>query len=776
MLKNKKTLLIILIIGCIVFLIGGAVLFKNRSITIDENAITRYEWMEMLCERSGLTEYQNEEPYYEDVNTSNSYFSYIQSAVEWDVLESGKKFNGDGYASGRFIALTAMKTIGERKLGIYLDTEDAITDDAYTELAIEHELIEKEQVTEGFTIEECEQVLERLKRLYFSDFWRDDYSNVVYQDDVVELSSDDVLQSDMDGSEIVVADNVGNILEIGTVIVFEQETTKLKFAREITAIDADGTLSLSPVELDQVVESLMVSDITELTFDDIVNYYEGEENTYVVDSLERQQADEKFINTKVFPIDKNSEGFKISLSTEGEGADRHLEVQVTDNATRVSKKLPLNYKVGQDTEYSAEIDISKILIGGQIDYKALHGGVQYADVAMDVDAKFTGTIKVEEEKKIPLLKTPVSLGNGFAGVNVQIYLVLSMEGDISLEAEIPVEVSLYYEKDKGFRNFRHDILPKNLEVEANCEAEAKFRLEPTAFILGCIDVVDMEADIGVVASAEVTVRPNLQVCADISVSFPVITISVCGDDDADTLIGNKGWSAEWKIFAADKEEDGALFQSPLQLELHFEHLPDKAGQYVEECTYNELAENDKVTEAEQGDTSIHTYTTQYGDTRFAFDYPDSWTVDTEEIASMSGGVFKEVVVLKNSSDVTLRYWEQLDNYKLGGNGIGLVIVEVTEIADSAMEDFMVGKIKVIGNVDWETGEEYAIEDGSEMYAVIPKDYAGTSYYKGVYYADYLSFPYHSSTYYLSVTPSDLKFTEEEEKEVIAILQSFREVP
>lgn len=251
----------------------------------------------MLCEQTGIIQYQNETPYFAGVNKNNVYFPYLQSAAEWEVLDASADFDGENFASGKFIALTAMKTIGERKLQIYLDTENDITDDDYIKLAIEHGLIQEQQLLEGVSIEECEYVLNTLKDLYFGEFWKDDYSKVIYQSGVIELSLDDVLQSNSDCSAIIVSDNIRDSLKIGTIIVFEQESTKLKIAREITEMDSDGTLSLSPVELNQVVESLTVSDITELTFSDIVNYYESEENYDAINALSTRQNTGKLIDT-----------------------------------------------------------------------------------------------------------------------------------------------------------------------------------------------------------------------------------------------------------------------------------------------------------------------------------------------------------------------------------------------------------------------------------------------------------------------------------------------
>ena len=556
--KNTKKYISILLPICLLVLIGSVIFFLKRNPAADENAVTCYEWIEMLTEQMGLQEYITE--------TSD--------------------FDGEDTATGQFIALTAMKTIGESKFKICFAIEDAITDDTYLEFALEYGLVEKEKLKKGFTREECEQVLETLKNLYFSEFWKDDYSNVVYRDGVVELSSEDVLRSNIDGSKIVVADDMINSCEAGNVIVFTQENTGLILARKIVGIDADGTLTLDTVELDEVVETLTVSDITEITFDDIVNYYSLDENIGGSNDLMVQQRDTSFIDARVFSGEVNSKGYKLSVSTQGEDEKRCIAIQITENATGISYTLPISDKVNREDDYSAEINIDRIYVGGQVDY-SLWGGLQYAEAAVDVHTTFKSEIKAEKEKKIPLFKTPVPLGNGLIGADIEIYLVLSLDGSLSFEAELPIEASVSYDKNRGLRNFDHHISVEDPMIEVNCNAGVGLRIEPILMVLGCPNVMDMELDIGVSAGAKVTTQPNSQICADISISFPVLTISVCDDDDMDTVIGDLGISAEWEIITSD--------DAPIKKGLHYELGPGIRAEFVRECTYKKQEEHSPET-------------------------------------------------------------------------------------------------------------------------------------------------------------------------------------
>lgn len=92
--------------------------------TSEKGDVTREEWIKMLTGEYGITQNQKKTPYFSDVTEQDKNFSRIQAAVEWDVLSADQEtFDGNTYASGRFVALTAMKVIGQKKVQMYLQTE-----------------------------------------------------------------------------------------------------------------------------------------------------------------------------------------------------------------------------------------------------------------------------------------------------------------------------------------------------------------------------------------------------------------------------------------------------------------------------------------------------------------------------------------------------------------------------------------------------------------------------------------------------------------------------
>lgn len=118
--------------------------------TSEKGDVTREEWIEMLTREYGITQNQKKTPYFSDVTEQDKNFSRIQAAVEWDILSTDQEtFDGTDYASGRFVALTAMKVIGQNKVQMYLENEKEVTDQQYISLAEEKKLLEKKTDASG---------------------------------------------------------------------------------------------------------------------------------------------------------------------------------------------------------------------------------------------------------------------------------------------------------------------------------------------------------------------------------------------------------------------------------------------------------------------------------------------------------------------------------------------------------------------------------------------------------------------------------------------------
>lgn len=187
-----------------------------------------------------------------------------------------------------------------------------------------------------------------------------------------------------------------------------------------------------------------------------------------------------------------------------------------------------------------------------------------------------------------------------------------------------------------------------------------------------------------------------------------------------------------------------------------------------------------------------TYITRYGEVNaitcptFQFDIPRGWDITTEEVDADLTKVFDEHIVISNERGVTVSYYDCKS--RLGGASRTMVKANITKADDSefvpsypagtntdhsGLGKFVVAKIKIIGELSMDTDSDYKEVDGKVFYAVVPETYIGErEFVAQAGNIDEFSFEYPSPYAFIAETP-DGKFTEEEEKEVVEILKSFR---
>lgn len=240
---------------------------------------------------------------------------------------------------------------------------------------------------------------------------------------------------------------------------------------------------------------------------------------------------------------------------------------------------------------------------------------------------------------------------------------------------------------------------------------------------------------------------------------------------------------------SEKTEDGSVEETK-----QLEKTEDSSIAETEKTKTRETetTSTDKKQKKEKTPELKNTYQTRYGKKykvtcpTFRFDYSDNWSVSCEELDCE--GMWQERDVLENKRGVTITFTDYASHRGLGSEGRFMSKVKVSKVADSAfvpgypagtdmdcsgMGEFMVAKVKTVGELFMDEDTEYTPVDGGVIYAVIPKSYKGMHEVigrAGLYTECSFSYP---ALYSFIAESPDGKFTEEEEAEIIAILSSFR---
>lgn len=744
----------------------------KAAVTKNED-ITCYDWLKKLCNKMGV-EAEN----------------YRKAAKENGYITDSDEFSDDDIASGGFMALTSMRAMGEGKMQIYLGTDDEISDNTNIELAINNNLIAEDSLDRGFSDQEADGILDKFDDLYYGEFWPEDIENVSYKENISQLQFFDIKDYKEDENIIYIDESAAKNLKKGDTFVFDYMGEKI--AKKIVEDMGNGTFSLEDPEIDEVFNTLIVSDSASIGIDDIISYYG-------LDNVKVSAGKPVTMLTADVSGNINSKGFAIEAAVND---DNELEVTLTDNDTEAEYELPIKQKLNKKCEnFSIKWDVNNINVGAQVKY-TLNSGLKYASVGVDIDSEISGEIGFEGDFSdgILLCQTPALIGSNLVAVNVALYIVPAVDGSVNLKVEVPYYAGVSYEKGKGVNGTMGLRSSMQTSIEAEGTMGLYFRTAPMLVTMKSIPLLDAELDIGAEAEATRTGRPNGQICSDVNVKCPVFIIGV-GDESVKyknkksllcTMDISK--SCEFTSFARSKS-------------LHYERLADGTKQFVKECTYNEQPEDDKPKESEasteapiqeqpiqeqptqeqstheqptQGTDvkesgSLHTYKTRMAEyfpeqTTFYFDYPDNWTVVSERANANT-----EVVIIQNDNGVQIEYIARDD--KFGTEIMGNIMVEAKNDVVSKPRYNSGGELVIVKTKDY---KEYSrtspdvreYDDGAERYALMP---ASTSYsicHTGIYLGCYFETP--KETMFFSI-PSK-KLTDKDREEIIAILESFRDTP
>lgn len=729
----------------------------KAEVTKNED-ITCYDWLKKLCNKMGVKA-----------------DDYRKAAKEYGYITDSDEFSNDDIASGGFMALTSMRAMGEGKMQIYLGTDDAISDNTNIELAINNNLIAEDSLDRGFSDQEADGILDKFDDLYYGEFWPEDIENVSYKENISQLQFFDIKDYKEDENIIYIDESAAKNLKKGDTFVFDYMGEKI--AKKIVEDMGNGTFSLEDPEIDEVFNTLIVSDSASIGIDDIISYY-GLDNVKV--------SAGKPVTMLTADVSGNihSKGFAIEAAVND---DNELEVTLTDNDTEAEYELPIKQKLNKKCEnFSIKWDVNNINVGAQVKY-TLKSGLKYASVGVDIDSEISGEIGVEGDFSdgILLCQTPALIGSNLVAVNVALYIVPAVDGSVNLKVEVPYYAGVSYEKGKGVNGTMGLRSSMQTSIEAEGTMGLYFRTAPMLVTMKSIPLLDAELDIGAEAEATRTGRPNGQICSDVNVKCPVFVI---GLGDESVKYKNKksllctmdiSRSCEFTSFARSKS-------------LHYERLADGTKQFVKECTYNEQPEDEKPKESEASTEAttqeqvtqgtdlkksgpLHTYKTRMAEyfpeqTTFYFDYPDNWTVVSERANANT-----EVVIIQNDNGVQIEYIARDD--KFGTEIMGNIMVEAKNDVVSKPRYNSGGELVIVKTKDY---KEYSrtspdvreYDDGAERYALMP---ASTSYsicHTGIYLGCYFETP--KETMFFSI-PSK-KLTDKDREEIIAILESFRDTP
>ncbi len=590
--KNKKTIIICAIVVVVILSTVIGIIFKAKNHTT--SGCTRYELIETIADEFKMTEYRNSSPYYKDVASDDKSFAFIQAAYEWGITEQTDQFNGSDRIKGEEVAISAFKAVGPYRVKLYLNNSDLPTDKEYTNLAVKEGLITEKELNNYLSKDRVREIVFDIREFGLSKLWIDDYVDVKYMEGVKELGKEDVVSYDIEGGRLELKD--ATKLEIGSVIVFYNSYTKLKNTGRIKKISGNS-IEIEEIDLPNVIEHLTISDIMQLSSEDIQRALQNSPNA----EEKIQTANFGDVHLPSIDLLKESSGAKVTVEIQSNG---DAIISFTDNESgRVeSYKVPgisimrssfdkLGLKGSEKPSaegavfFKTSFDLTQFDIGlhTDIDKNLLTGDITVNSFSTQVETQvdITAESGCKLDAKIPLGTISVAGQKDVAGVNISLYMIISLDGSISFGAEFPFYAVFEYRRGASPR-LDSGINCNIKEMELCCNIEDKLEIQPNIVLFG-YKLFDIEFDIGAGASAKATMRKksNILFCVDIDFYAPIFSV---GWLNGGSIMENIISPFTYDYLTSDN--------APIRENLHYERYKNQTGRFVNPCTYGKKEELD----------------------------------------------------------------------------------------------------------------------------------------------------------------------------------------
>ena len=252
--KNFKRLISIILALTLVFGIVGTLGGCNQNDNKDA-FLTRGQFTELLAATFGMDEYQQDSPYYVDVNEDNDLFPYLQSCREWDVLKRETMFHPNDKATIEFSVQAAVCSIGE----ISANEKDA-TDQALKTAQKEGIInsVDKKYLSQKIDIVFANSLIDWAVQKY-QEIEIVSRNNVVLGEGVKDLTAFNEQQISVVDSKVTISGSETEYIVGDIIITPATKDDPQGVARKITAVrEENGKIVYDTIEpeLEEVYEEL----------------------------------------------------------------------------------------------------------------------------------------------------------------------------------------------------------------------------------------------------------------------------------------------------------------------------------------------------------------------------------------------------------------------------------------------------------------------------------------------------------------------------------------
>ncbi|MDE6015302.1 MAG: hypothetical protein K2H41_06390 [Acetatifactor sp.] len=558
---------------CVFILLFAAALTgcgKDNNVTTSgksmDGGLSRAEYIGMLGEIFGYDTYVSETDIFSDVSSTNEYYPEIQAAAEWQIIDSGERFEPDKAASISFALESAVRAIGTDDIAASGATVDvnSLADFYVSNIA----QIDLSNAEASITADIASQIIDYAKS----------YDNNLVLPQITEMEFVEGVKTagmgirlNADGATGVLSADEG--YSVGDIVYLDATDTSLARAIKITGIEGE-TFTFEEAAIEEtytylniqgsfqgkVIEAVSASDGTAVglgqeIYDEMKAYNMSVRDrdytlTYLANSAKVDSGGDHIVFTANFDVQKNNANTKASANGQLVVGIKNIRADVKYESSGMLRPFDpkiVELKFHFDSEVSSEI----------------HGSVATS---------------------IPLGEAYIQVW-GPLNIKVMLTAHLGADGNVSISYTTENVMTVGWQKGAG--------LSKKFDSDAHADFEADATLTAEATLLvdlrigwkkASYSVTNAQVTSGAVAAAKVEadLLGEQPTCVDLKLYVPLkwgVNQTGCIITDI-----NSNWKYSGVIWDSES--------SPVKLHMHLEDWKRTAGDV---CTRKEVVEQELTT-------------------------------------------------------------------------------------------------------------------------------------------------------------------------------------
>ena len=579
----------------------------NSYFSSSNEKLTRAVWVEMLKSNFGLTEYDNEEPFFNDVSEDDSFFNVAQALKERNIIDYEGNFEPNTKVTFGEMLSHVSKLYGTSYIERRLDKENVTEADLLEYIRKQTVLSDMYSDSDVLNINQATEWMDAIHKQYLERTFGNSFS-ATYKEKVQDMQNEDEYTVNGNTLNITTIDDiaVGDILVLG-----ENEQNPAGIVRKVDAVESHTngryTLTVSEPNPDEVVERLDFEFSQTVTMDSftpadgisVVDIDDDDENITL--SIEPAVLGEDAVITPLgytspsaYEIITVDEDFNQSLN----GTFFNKSITVTPSKLKFNEDFPgaVNFgskdddiadgifldkdgKVKSKFDGGCEVELglklSNFKLKGSIDYQyIIYSSAFTVDTSLDVTPNFS--VRGNASYSFPIGGFNYYLGYGFMA-EIDLYAVVSIDGEISVKPTIHFNASVSKD-NKSYKIRGSGSTSTDTEVSLNGNANVSVGPDVTLSWADFLNFVDVYVYVGVGVSSSYTTNEPEVITA--SLYLPTLHIGTGENEDTLLSVARELFGYDEKMDLAIVDNNGGIWKCPYTLKKKFQLLKSEPMEWT----------------------------------------------------------------------------------------------------------------------------------------------------------------------------------------------------